>query len=314
MHATTTRLASLEVDERPCVLLATADPVEQTQLQSHLSAAGYRVIDAGDAASLVHIAERQRPPAVLISDSFSGPGNGMALCKHLKGNSATRASAVVLVCGRDLPLTPTTGTDGLPDEVLVRPLHPPEVLVRVASALRLQRYSFEAAQGSKLDVLTGTFNASYLVDRLRHEVLRAGRYGRSLALVVLDLDGFSVLNEREGAAVGDLMLREVARALSSRLRGVDLVARSGSDEFSVVLPETSLLVARPIAERLRAAVEGLSVSTASDASSSAVHTTISVGVAGLPHREIRDASDLLRCAREALARAREAGGNRSMIY
>ncbi len=303
------------IQERPSVLLAVTDLVERTQLEAEISRAGALVFGADNAADLLRLTNERRPSLVLLAEEFAGAGSGFSLCRHLKADPKTRASGVVLIAGRESRLQPTSGTDGAPDEVLIRPLHLAEVAVRLSSVLRLQRYAAEAAAGSKLDTLTGTFNHSYLLDRLRHEVLRAERYGRSLALVLLDVDGMGSINDREGATFGDLVLREVARALTSRLRGVDLVARSGPDDFSVVLPETSLLVARPIAERLRAAVESLSGAVGGgEAGERPLRITASLGVAGLPHPDAKDAVDLLRCARTALGRAREAGGNKSILY
>jgi two-component system, cell cycle response regulator len=299
--------------ERPTVLIAGLDLVELTQLERALTEAGYGVSAANDAAELLRFAAERRPSLIFISDNFGGGDGGLSLCRHLKGDPATRTSSVVLICGRDTAMQPSRGADGRPDEVLVRPIHIPEVLLRSASMLRLQRYASEAMEGSRIDDLTGTFNHSHLIERLRHEVLRAGRYGRSLAVIVLDLDRFGEINHREGAAFGDLTLREVARALTSRLRGVDLVARSGPDDFSVVLPETSLLVARPISERLRVAVEGLGTALRPDGGGK-LKLTASLGVAGLPHREAKDAADLLRCARAALSQAQKAGGNQTVVY
>jgi diguanylate cyclase (GGDEF)-like protein len=303
------------MQERPSILLAVVDLVERTQLEAEISRAGALVLSAEDPAELLRLAAERRPSVVLLAEEFSGAGRGLSLCRHLKADPKTRACGAVLVCGREARLQPTSGTDGGPDEVLVRPIHLGEVAVRLSSVLRLQRYAAEAAAGSKMDTLTGTFNHAYLLDRLRHEVLRAERYGRSLALVLLDIDGMAAINSREGATFGDLVLREVARALTSRLRGVDLVARSGPDDFSVVLPETSLLVARPIAERLRVAVESLSGAVGGEsAPEQPVAITVSLGIAGLPHPDAHDAVDLLRCARTALGHARESGGNRSVIY
>jgi diguanylate cyclase (GGDEF)-like protein len=299
--------------EQKTILIGVPDLVEQAQLEEVLIEAGYQVVVAQEAATLSRKAEELRPTAVLLAANFGSERGGHALCRLLKGNPVTRALGVVLISGRSEMLAPTSGTDGRPDEVLVRPIHPPEVLVRIGTVQRLHRYASEAVQGSRMDPLTGTFNHAYMIDRLRHEVLRASRYGRSLALLLVDVDNFAVFNSREGTTCADLMLREVARALTSRLRGVDLVSRTGADEFSVVLPETSLLVARPIGERLRHAVEALHTPAPGEGDRE-LSLTVSLGIAGMPHPRIREVPDLLRCAREALARAREEGGNRTAHY
>jgi two-component system, cell cycle response regulator len=293
------------------ILIADADLAERTLLEAELLRNGYHVILVEDAAALIQEVEEQRPSAVLLAADFSGPAGGLSLCRHLKGNPITRTTAVILISGR--ASIPSCGVEESPDEVLLRPICASEMLVRLETVRRLIRYACEAREGSKMDPLTGTFNTTYLLERLRHEVMRAYRYGRSVALVLVDIDRFSTVNQRQGITFGDLVLREVARALTSRLRGVDLVARTGPDDFSVVLPETSLLVARPIAERLRQAVEGLGHQVV-DEEDQRLQITASLGVAGLPHPEIHDVPGLLTCARTALARARQAGGNSTVLY
>ena len=299
--------------EHRIVLVAVSDPVERARLEQALSGEGLESVAVFDAAAVVDGAERHRPCAIIMDHDFGGPRRGLSVCRHLKGNPITRPLAVILLCGRDDAVRPTNGTDGRPDEVLVRPLHLPEVVVRVSTVRRLHRYAAEALRGSRVDPLTGTFSHGYLLERLRHELTRANRYGRSLAVVMIDVDGFGSLNAREGSTSADLVLRELARALTSRLRGVDLVARSGADEFSVVLPETSLLVARPIAERLRLAAQALQCRVSSE-DAHLTTVTVSLGIAGVPHPEVDNVPDLLRCARAALARAGDAGGNRAVLY
>jgi two-component system, cell cycle response regulator len=299
--------------EKTTVLLAVSDLVEHSQLESALTEHGFRVTSAQDAASVVTIAESIHPDVLLLGIDFTSPQGGLTLCRLLRGNVKTRTCSIVLLCGRNEKTFPSLGGTALPDEVLIRPLFLPEVLFRLGSVQKLQRITYEITEGSKMDTLTGTFNNSYLLDRLRHEILRANRYGRSLAIVLIDLDQFSKINKRHGTNFGDLVLREVARALTSRLRGVDLVARTGSDDFSVVLPETSLLVARPIAERLRQCIELLG-SQIADEDNRQIQLTASLGIAGIPHPSIKDLPGFLTCARAALSRAQQAGGNRSEIY
>jgi diguanylate cyclase (GGDEF)-like protein len=300
------------MEEKKTALVADPNLIERAQIEELLSSAGFIPTAAEDASALVELAERQRPSVVLLAQDFGGPEGGLTLCRHLKASPHARALPLVLICGRER-LGFQVGAEGAPDEILLRPIHPPEVLVRLAAVRRLQRFSDELVHGSKLDTLTGTFNNGYLLDRLRHEVLRASRYGRSLAIILVDIDRFGSLNATRGTTYGDLVLREVARALTSNLRGVDLVARTGADGFSVVLPETSLLVARPIGERLRAAIESLGRQM-TDEENAPLEVTASFGIAGLPHPEIVEVTDLLRCARQALKGAQEAGGNTTALY
>lgn len=301
------------------VVVALADLMERSALERELADQDDIALHLVDSGEELWRACRDRVADLAVLDSaLDGvEGGGLALCRKLKTRPSTRHISVLLVCGRHELLRATDGADGRPDEVLLRPLHGGEALLRLRSLLRLRRYAAQLVEASRLDPLTSVFTRAHLLERLGHELARAERYGRSLALLLLDLDEFAAINHDLGATRGDLVLREVARALVSRVRGVDLVARSGDDEFAVVLPETSLLVARPVAERLKAAVNSVELegdgrldSPREGPAGPVDRIRCSIGVAGFPHPAVADVPELLRCAREALASARERGGDR----
>lgn len=95
-----------------------------------------------------------------------------------------------------------------------------------------------ARKNSLTDELTGLANRSAFLRQLNAEIGRARRYGFSLALVLIDLDDLNAVNERHGYAAGDAMLRIYANEIMSQFRSYDLVARTGDDEFGVLLPNT----------------------------------------------------------------------------
>lgn len=105
------------------------------------------------------------------------------------------------------------------------------------------------------DGLTGLYNDSHFRAALEWEVRKAQRYGRKLALLMIDLDGFKRLNDHHGHLAGDQVLREVAEAIGASCRDCDLAARYGGDEFAVILPETDLPGARETARRLAGRIE-----------------------------------------------------------
>ena len=101
------------------------------------------------------------------------------------------------------------------------------------------------------DSLTNLVNGTLFMDRLQQAVARAERFGRPVAVLYLDLDGFKAVNDRLGHAAGDEVLVEVARRIRSTLREVDTAARLGGDEFGVILEELGRAEdAAPVAERL----------------------------------------------------------------
>jgi diguanylate cyclase (GGDEF)-like protein len=100
------------------------------------------------------------------------------------------------------------------------------------------------------DSLTGLANLRAYKERIEEELLRAQRMGRSLALLLLDVDHLKQMNDTFGHAAGDQLLRAVADVLRSRTRGIDLAARLGGDEFILILPETDRAGAKVALERL----------------------------------------------------------------
>ena len=142
-----------------------------------------------------------------------------------------------------------------------RPSIPLLILVAAASLaiLRATRERLErerdALRASALtDPLTGVANRRSLLERIDYEIARHVRSRRSFALVMLDLDGFKLLNDRFGHPAGDDLLREVAGALAQVVRDQDTVARVGGDEFCVLAPETDDAGAERLISRVETAV------------------------------------------------------------
>lgn len=167
-------------------------------------------------------------------------------------------------------------------------------------------------RSAAMDAGTDTFCKRYLLQVLEREVRLAHRSGRPLCLVCLDLDHFKAVNDRHGHNAGDLVLRGTAAAVQKELRHTDVFGRIGGEEFAVVLPDTSLRLARDLAERLRAVVEQTVFNLASDDMPDAPvrphRQTASFGVAqlapGMP-----DARSLLGVADAQLYAAKHAGRN-----
>jgi diguanylate cyclase (GGDEF)-like protein len=135
--------------------------------------------------------------------------------------------------------------------MLLVPLGSVLVLDRVSGRLRRDRDVMERAAYS--DPLTGLSNRRMLMAMAHYEIARHKRTDATLVTVMIDLDGFKLLNDRYGHGAGDQMLRDVADALIGALRSQDTVARLGGDEFCVIAPETEN--PRALAQKITAAVE-----------------------------------------------------------
>ena len=134
------------------------------------------------------------------------------------------------------------------------------------------------AEMSVRDELTGMFNRRYFREALEREVSGAHRYGRDLALCMIDLDHFKRVNDTHGHLCGDRVLQEFGRLLDGSIRKSDVGCRYGGEEFAVILPDTSLDKAMSLCERFRERVKNHEF-TYEDLT---LHITISVGVAARP--------------------------------
>jgi len=180
-------------------------------------------------------------------------------------------------------------------------------------AERLQAFADQAAialQNARMyiaDPLTGLYNRRGLFKLGGQEFDAANQYARPFAALFIDIDHFRSFNERHGHAVGDLVLQTVAGRCRQSVRGVDLVGRYGGEEFVILLPETGLLDASRIAERLRLSVEKLLVPT----ERGELSVTISIGVATRSDNDTLER--LLNRADQAMLVAKSSGRNRVEI-
>jgi diguanylate cyclase (GGDEF)-like protein len=170
----------------------------------------------------------------------------------------------------------------------------------------LQR-SFRHAQllnEARADAKTGLLNSATWEREASAEVARAVRTSSSLAVALLDLDRFKQINDTYGHLVGDEVLRRIADTMTGVLREYDLAGRFGGEEFVMLLPQTRAVDAFRIAERVRAHIARLPITTSGG---EPVTVTVSIGVAALDAGSSRELTELLAAADAALYRAKASG-------
>ncbi len=203
------------------------------------------------------------------------------------------------------------GTEQLGELRVLRgqPFHPDE-LEKIENFLCALVYPLRNALAYRLaverafrDPLTGALNRGALDEALQREAEVARRQGTPLALLVIDIDHFKLLNDSYGHRYGDDVLRTVAHTLNDTIRRSDALYRYGGEEFVIVASHTRPLGAQQLAERLRCNVASISA-----VGGRPLHVTVSIGVAGLQPGESPEA--LFQRADRALYRAKANGRNR----
>lgn len=258
--------------------------------------------------------------ALLASNSYDacviGPaladGEPMRLASHLRSRPDTRHTPIMMVFPPDRASEANLAMEmGVADYLT----HPPdfaELAARLKVQIRRKHYSdrLRSAMDDSLvmavtDPLTGLYNRRYAKNHLESMIARPASSGHSLAAMMLDLDRFKAVNDVHGHAAGDEVLRELARRLRENVRGIDLVARLGGEEFLVVMPDIPPEKAEDAAERVRRAVEnsGFLLEGVRDP----LEVTVSIGLAF--HRPGESAAELLERADAALYVSKNAGRN-----
>ncbi|MCA1364893.1 GGDEF domain-containing protein [Bradyrhizobium sp. IC3069] len=176
--------------------------------------------------------------------------------------------------------------------------------------MAMDRLRGEVADLALLDDLTGVANRRHLLQRLTEECARSGRSGEPFSLLLIDLDGFKTINDTHGHAAGDACLKHFTLMAQTRLRPGDMLARTGGDEFCIVLPSSSLREAAAIARRVLEVCRQDAVSC----SGRDIPIAISIGVAEWD-RGIGEFPDrLMANADHALYAAKKNGKNDFAVY
>ena len=169
---------------------------------------------------------------------------------------------------------------------------------------RITLYSTTLMTVAATDPLTGMQNRRAFLEWGDVELIRARRYHRPLSLLMLDVDHFKSINDTYGHGAGDLVLSTLAENINQTLRSIDRSGRIGGEEFAILLPETPLVSATLVAERIRVILAALEVAH----SGSVIRFTVSIGVSQIAST-VPNLTEALVYADRALYRAKARGRN-----
>ncbi len=290
MHEETARrgLRILAVDD---------DPVTLRLLRHHLALDGHIIMLAKDGAEALAIA-LETQPQMIVTDLSMPEMNGLELSRALRSSSVCCDAYVLVVTGHGEESRIVEAFEAGADEYVNKPFNPKILLARVRAGQRMielrervesdkQELNRQNAQmqilnrklnsAAMTDVLTDLPNRRHALRRLEQELTKSQTENTPLSVILLDIDHFKEVNDRHGHDVGDIVLREVAHALRDCTRRNEEVCRLGGEEFLVIVPQTTREASAHFAERLREAVQELSIR----AGDYVGRVTVSLGVAAL---------------------------------
>lgn len=260
----------------------------------------YKVLAAKDPDEFEKALSEQ--PALIFCDLILPAGSGLAFLK--KASEVSPVSARILISGflNQETLLQAINQD-LAHRVLAKPWTLEQLGLVTAEAYNVHRLLVDRLywqEVSLTDSLTHLWNRRGLLQHLLKETDRARRHQRPLSVLMVDLDHFKRVNDGQGHAAGDEVLRQLARALTESVRSSDWVCRYGGDEFVVILPETPRQESYDVAERIRTTVK------------EKLELSVSLGVALFPFHG-QDPASLIEAADRALYSAKTQGRNQTVI-
>jgi two-component system cell cycle response regulator len=275
-----------------------------------LSWEGYLVEKAQSGMQAVEIISRWKPHLVILDVNMPGM-DGVATLKDLR--SQVQYVSVVFISGDSSTDAVIAGLDSGADDYIPKPFDPLELLARVRTQLRIKDLNDQLREANEklkelvdTDDLTGLYNMRNIYQRIEQELLRAGRFGRQVSVVMMDMDRFKSVNDGHDHLFGSYVLSQVGAIIRNNLRSTDLGARYGGDEFLICLAETTVEGARQFCERLRISIESTEFINGTDK----IRLTCSIGFTiTSPGDRLADARSLVRTADVALYAAKKAGRN-----
>lgn len=295
------------MSHRPTILIVD-DEVSNIEILSAALEDDYDICFAMSAAEVYEVLATSIPDLVLLDILMPGV-SGYEICKHIKADPLLA----------DIPVIFTTalGDEGAELEGLAlgaidyitKPTSPSIVQARVRNHLEMKRMRDQLATLAVTDALTGLGNRRQLEQSLKHETTRLSPLGRSLSVIILDIDFFKRFNDLYGHASGDRCIVQVASTLHRAvLRATNVTVRYGGEEFACVLPDLEHHEVMEIAETISSRISALGIPHGN--SDVAPFVTVSIGVATAVCEPDIPPEAWVSAADSQLYQAKSAGRNR----
>jgi two-component system cell cycle response regulator len=300
------------------ILLAEDDPVSRVLMQRTLQKFGYEVVLAEDGRTAADILTARDAPRLALIDWMMPELDGLGVCREVRGCHRDGSYVfILLLTSKQNSEDVVAGLEAGADDYITKPCQPAELRARLRTGRRilsLEEKLVEAREEMRFkathDALTGLWNRASILSFLHNELERSNREHKPVSMLLCDVDHFKGINDRHGHLIGDIVLQEVARRLTSAVRGYDAVGRYGGEEFLILLSDCDATGLESRAEHIRTSIASSPIRTDADA----LPVSISIGAATC---EEWDASipveRILARADHALYRAKAEGRNRTVV-
>lgn len=283
--------------------------------------ARFSVTMLGDAMAALNA---DAPPEAIVMALPDAPAQGdtcLRLISALRASVQTQDVALLVIQQTEDPVQATSALDMVADDVMTTGFDAPEVALRLEVLLKRKRQVAQLLQSVRTglreavnDPLTGLYNRRYAMPFMSRLIERSAANRSTFGVIVADMDHFKRINDLYGHASGDAVLVETARRLRDAVRGTDVVARMGGEEFLIAMPAADVTTARTVAHRVCQAVGNTPFVIPGAAEP--VHITISLGLAmsaaakNIGRASAETVETLLDHADKALYAAKLQGRNR----
>ncbi len=306
-------LESFDEDALPkdTVMLAPASKLQGEVWRSEISKMpGVEILGTCDEHEALNMARLEEPDAIIVHQRHIEDGDSLRLISAMRARPETRQAVMIYVVSDGAIETAANALDLGASDYVLEPFEPEELTIRLRTQLRRKHHSDKLRSNMRdglkmavIDPLTGLYNRRYATQHMQKIVNRARDSESEFAVMMLDLDNFKRINDIQGHEAGDMVLQEFSHRIQENVRGVDLVARMGGEEFLVVMPDAGAMVAKHVSERLRRAVNSKPFVTKAGEE---INITVSIGVAiGKPSDD--EPEKLVKCADQALYEAKAGG-------